>query len=91
MPDKRIPLAEMIQALRAELQVATSVDDEEDEDAVAYRVNGIELELDVAVQRENDDEGQVTFYVIEANHDEDDTRETHTFRINLGPIEPTEE
>jgi hypothetical protein len=53
-------------------------------------VNGVELELDVAIERESQTEGPVRFYVIEANAGAEDDRETHVVRISLGPVDADE-
>ncbi len=79
-----IPLAEMIQTLRTELQRAQagSTDSE-----ILFETQNVELELQVAVSRRTSGEGGVEFWVVKAGGEYEKTgTTTHVFKLSLTPV-----
>jgi hypothetical protein len=80
---KNIPLSEMIQTLRTELQVALSAGAGQ---SVHFEVEKVDLELKVAVKRVGKAKGGVKFWVISIGGEVGgESNMTHTFKIALAP------
>jgi hypothetical protein len=79
-----IPLSEMIETLRQELQAAQAQGSRQ---AVAFNIEKVELELKVAVSRKNKADGKIAFWVINAGGGTERSGEsTHTFKLTLTPV-----
>jgi hypothetical protein len=79
-----VPLAEMIESLRQELQ---SSRERGRGQAVSFQIEKVELELKVAVSRKVKGEGGVEFWVVKAGASAEGSREmSHTFKLTLSPI-----
>ena len=79
-----IPLAEMIQTLRLELEAAQVGGSHSD---LRFQIEKVDLELKVAVSRTKKGSGGVKFWVINAGGELEKTAETiHTFTLSLTPI-----
>jgi hypothetical protein len=87
MPDaSEIPLREMIETLREELQAAREEGQGKD---LHFDVEKIDLELKVALSRKNRGEGKVAFWVINIGGQTDrGTESIHTFKLTLSPKSP---
>ena len=88
MPEdtSEIPLAEMIETLREELQIAKERGKGR---SVAFEIEKVELELKVAVSRKTKAEGGVAFWVVKAGAAVEGTNDTiHTFKLTLSPVSP---
>ena len=80
-----IGLAEMIESLRRELQV--SLDAGKDQ-AVAFGVDKVELELKVQVARKAKGEGGIAFWVVKAGVSGEAGRDvSHSFKLTLAPVD----
>ena len=79
-----IPLGEMIETLRLELQSARErVAGKE----LAFKVEKVELELKVGVSKIAKGEGEIKFWVINAKAGIEHSGESvHTFRLTLSPV-----
>ena len=79
-----IPLGEMIETLRLELQSARErVAGKE----LAFRVEKVELELKVGVSKIAKGEGEIKFWVVNAKAGIEHSGESvHTFRLTLSPV-----
>ena len=79
-----IPLAEMIQTLRRELETARQQARGEE---IAFQMEKVELELEVALSRKTKGEGGIQFWVVKAGGEiEKSGATTHTFKLTLTPI-----
>lgn len=79
-----IPLAEMIQTLRRELSASMAAARNEQ---LRFRVDDVDLELQVTVTREGEGGGRVRFWVIELDGGAKVSRsDVHTFRLTLKPV-----
>lgn len=79
-----IPLASMIQALRRELQASEGTAEKE---GLRFKVEGVELELQVAVSREAGGQGGIKFWVVNLEGKYAQTRQdVHTFKLKLLPV-----
>lgn len=79
-----IPLAEMIQTLRRELSASMATARSEE---LRFRVEDVQLELQVTVSREGEGGGKVRFLVIEFDAGGKVSRtDVHTFRLTLKPV-----
>lgn len=79
-----VPLSEMIETLRQELQ--RSIDRGQGQ-AVAFEIEQVELELKVAVSRKAKGEGGVAFWVVKAGAAVEGQRDLgHTFKLTLRPV-----
>jgi hypothetical protein len=84
MEAEKIRLAEMILDLRRELQRAQQL---AQNDRLRFRVEDIELEVQVGVTQEGQAEGGVSFWVYTAKVAGSLAKETvHTLRIKLKPL-----
>ncbi|MBN1608262.1 MAG: hypothetical protein JW940_16640 [Polyangiaceae bacterium] len=82
---RNIPLSEMIESLRQELKVALSRGEGE---RVRFEVKKVELELRIAITREDGLGGKLKFGVVEAGGKLGKTQQdTHVFRLELEPCE----
>jgi hypothetical protein len=79
-----IPLADMIQALRRELNAARSGAIGED---LKFEVEKVDIELQVAVTRDANVKTGVKFWVVNAEGELARSRNTtHTFKLALNPV-----
>jgi len=79
-----IPLSEMIEMLRQELQKSQEHGKNQ---AVAFEIDKVELELKVAVSRKAKGEGGVAFWVLKAGGAMEHARDTtHNFKLTLSPV-----
>jgi hypothetical protein len=79
-----IPLAQMIQELRRELQASERASAHE---GLRFKVEGVELELQVGVSREAEGEGGIKFWVVNLGGRYKQGREdVHTFKLKLLPV-----
>ena len=80
---QNIPLYEMIQTLRAELQASMEAAKDE---SLQFTLQDVELELRVVVSRGKNTTGKLGFWVIGAEVQADvDQRTAHIFKIKLRP------
>jgi hypothetical protein len=80
-----IPLAEMIETLRQELERAQIRGVNR---PVAFGVEKVELELKMAVSRKASGEGGIKFWVLSAAAAAEAGRESvHTFKLTLSPLD----
>ena len=78
-----IPLADTIQTLRKELQLAQSQSVNE---GMLFEIEKVELELKVVVGRKTSGHGGVEFYVIRAGGEVERSGETtHNIKLTLSP------
>ncbi|MEO3765030.1 trypco2 family protein [Streptomyces sp. B8F3] len=78
-----IELAEVIRALRRELQDAIA---DPDAGPLRFRLGPVEVETTVAVTRSGGAGGKVAFWVVEANADgRTETARTHRIAFTLDP------
>jgi hypothetical protein len=90
MYDREIPLSEMIEALRRELQAAQ---DDGAGQSLKFNASKVEMELKIALSRKPKD-SKIIFGVINADGDlERKATMVHTFKITLTPLagEPAKE
>jgi hypothetical protein len=79
-----IPLAEMIQTLRRELETAR---EHAKGESIAFQMEKVELELEIALSRRKQGQGGVEFWVVKAGGEiEKSGATTHTFKLTLTPI-----
>jgi hypothetical protein len=84
VPQGGIPLADMIETLRRELQRAQTQSADE---VIRFETEKVELELQVAISQKATGEGGVQFWVVKAGGKLDRTdMTTHTFRLTLVPV-----
>lgn len=82
--DGGIPLAQMIQELRQELQRSEHASAHE---GIRFKVEGVELELQVAVSRDAEGEGGIRFWVVNLGGRYKQGREdVHTVKLKLLPV-----
>lgn len=82
--ERNIPLSEMIQTLRNELHASFY---EGRDQGLRFRVESIELELQIAVSRETEGGGGIKFWVVEASGKHKVTAaDHHTFKLKLQPV-----
>lgn len=82
--ERNIPLSEMIQTLRNELYVSLY---EARGHQLRFRVESVELELQVAVSRETEAGGGIKFWVVNAaGKHKSGSQDHHTFKLKLQPI-----
>jgi hypothetical protein len=80
-----IPLAEMIETLRHELELAQIRGVAR---PVAFGVEKVELELKMAISRKAKGEGGIKFWVLSAGASVEGGRESvHTFKLTLSPLD----
>ncbi len=80
----KIPLAEMIEMLRQELQRSQELGKDQ---SVAFEIDKVELELKVAVSRKDKGGVGLAFWVIKADASTEGTRDTiHNFKLTLTPV-----
>jgi hypothetical protein len=83
--DARVPLAEMIETLRQELQVSLQRGTGQ---AIAFDIEKVELELKVAIARKDKGQAGVAFWVLTAGGGvERGTDTSHTFKLTLLPVD----
>ena len=81
----KIPLAHMIQQLRAELIKAQWQSKGE---PIAFKAEKVELELKIAITKTAEGKGGIEFWVINAGGSyEKSSATTHTFKLTLKPID----
>ena len=79
-----VPLSDMIETLRSELQ--RSVDRGAGK-PVAFDIDKVELELKVAVSSKGKGEAGVAFWVVKAGASVESQHDTvHTFKLTLKPV-----
>ncbi|HEX8650035.1 MAG TPA: trypco2 family protein [Pyrinomonadaceae bacterium] len=79
-----IPLAETLQTLRRELQLAQLQSVGE---GILFEMDKIELELQVVISRRAKGEGGIQFYVVKAGGEVERANETtHTVKLTLTPM-----
>jgi Trypsin-co-occurring domain 2 len=79
-----MPLSDMIETLRQELQLAMARGADE---AVAFDIDKVELELKVAIGTKGKAEGGVAFWVVKAGASVEGQHDTvHTFKLTLTPV-----
>lgn len=79
-----IPLGEMIEVLRQELQDAQVSGAGK---PIAFEVSQVELELKVTITRKAQAGAKIAFWVVNAGGEVDRGREDlHTFRLTLSPL-----
>lgn len=79
-----IPLHEMLQTLRQELQASmvSAVGQE-----LKFRIEAVDLELQVAVSKTSGGKGGIKFWVINAaGEHKRDHKQTHTIKLKLQPV-----
>ena len=82
--DAGVPLAEMIQTLRHDLEAAQAGGSSSN---LRFRIEKVDLELKVAISRTAKASGGVEFWVIKAGGEMEKGSETiHTFTLSLTPI-----
>ncbi|HXQ06428.1 MAG TPA: trypco2 family protein [Bradyrhizobium sp.] len=82
---QEIALAEMIETLRSELEVAQMQGAAR---PVAFGVEKVELELKVVVSRKAKGEGGIKFWVVTAGVSAEGGSETvHNFKLTLSPLD----
>jgi hypothetical protein len=79
-----IPLGEMIETLRQELQVAQARGAGQ---AVAFDIDKVELELQIVVSRKKTGDGKIAFWVLSLGGGLERAGEaTHKFNLTLSPV-----
>lgn len=79
-----IPLAETLQTLRRELQVAQLQSAGE---GILFKMDKVELELKVAIARRTKGQGGIEFFVVKAGGEVEKSGETtHTVKLTLTPV-----
>lgn len=79
-----VPLGEMIEALRQELQVAQARGAGQ---SVAFEIDKVELELKIVVSSKKTANGKIAFWVLNAGGGLERAGETsHTFKLSLSPV-----
>jgi hypothetical protein len=82
--DDPIPLSEMIETLRGELQKSQERGAGQ---AIAFQIDKVELQLKVAVSRKIKGEGGIAFWVIKAGASAEGAHDvTHEFKLTLTPV-----
>jgi hypothetical protein len=82
---QEIALAEMIETLRRELEIAQMQGAAR---PVAFGVEKVELELKVVVSRKAKGEGGIKFWVVTAGAEAEGGSETvHNFKLTLSPLD----
>ncbi len=81
---RNIPLSEMIESLRKEIEI--SIANAKDED-IRFRWEQVDLELQVLVEKQKEGGGGLKFWVLNASgkHARKDLS-VHTFKISLTPV-----
>jgi hypothetical protein len=80
----KVPLGEMIETLRQELQGAQARGEGQ---SVAFEIDKVELELKIVVSRKTKGEGKIAFWVLSAGGGLERAGETsHTFKLSLSPV-----
>ena len=81
----KIPLAETLQTLRRELQLAQLQSVGE---GILFQMDKIELELKIVISRKTKGEGGIQFYVVKAGGEYERAGETtHTVKLTLNPVD----
>jgi hypothetical protein len=84
-----IPLAEMIETLRRELQKSQERGAGQ---AIAFQIDKVELQLKVAISRKVKGEGGIAFWVVKAGASTEGAHDvTHDFKLTLTPVSRTGE
>jgi len=79
-----VPLGEMIETLRQELQNAQRLGAGQD---IAFEIDKVELELQVVVSRKRKADGKIAFWVVSAGGGlESGGETTHKFKLTLSPV-----
>src|SRR2546423_3360180 len=82
--DARIPLAEMIETLRQELETSVKLGAGK---AIAFDIEKVELELKVAMARKDKGQAGISFWVLNAGGGVERGTDTgHTFKLTLLPV-----
>jgi hypothetical protein len=82
-----IPLAEMIETLRAELQKSQ---EQGAGQAIAFQIDKVELQLKVAISRKVKGEGGIAFWVVKVGASTEGAQDmTHDFKLTLTPVSRT--
>lgn len=80
-----VPLAEMIETLRTELQYSMERGRGQ---KIAFSIDKAELELKVAVSRTTKGGAGIAFWVVKADAGVEGKRDfTHTFKLTLKPVD----
>lgn len=79
-----IPLADLIHALRRELELAL---ERSAGQRITFDTEKVELELQVVVSKKTVTEGGIDFYVKAGHNRESSNERTHTFKLTLLPID----
>jgi hypothetical protein len=83
--EAEIPLAEMIETLRQELEGAQKMGVGR---PIAFGIEKVELELKVALSRKGKVGGGIKFWVISTDGSAEGSKETiHTFKLTLSPLD----
>ena len=81
--DNKIPLSDMIQTLREELEEAQ---EQSKKSSVKFSLDSVELELSVAVTKTGTGKGGIKFWVIEAGGEyQKENAMIHKFILKLKP------
>ena len=79
-----VPLGEMIETLRQELQVAQARGAGQ---AIAFEIDKVELELQIVVSRKKTGDGKIAFWVLSGGAGLEHAGETtHQFKLSLSPV-----
>lgn len=82
--DRGVPLSDMIETLRGELQRSMDLGHGK---PVAFEIDKVELELKVAVSKKGKGEAGVAFWVVKAGASLEGQQDTvHTFKLSLKPV-----
>jgi hypothetical protein len=84
LEDRGVPLSDMIETLRSELQLSMQRGARQ---SVAFSIDKAELELKVAVTRKGKAGAGIAFWVIKADAGVEAQRDfAHTFKLTLKPV-----
>jgi hypothetical protein len=79
-----IPLGEMIETLRQELQSAQAQGSGQ---PIAFEIDKVELELQMVVSRKKSGDGKIAFWVLSVGGGVENRGETtHTIKLSLSPV-----
>jgi hypothetical protein len=79
-----IPLGEMIETLRQELQIAQAQGTGQ---PIAFEIDNVELELQILVSRKKSGDGKIAFWVLSVGGGVENRGETtHKIKLSLSPV-----